>query len=315
MITNGSNVTSWSQRIPKTVNHYFSRNYVPLLNSDGTPGDNGYGVAYEWQIDLCNRVGADLWVNIPAHADWDYSRPLALLLKNNLDAGLKIYVGWSNEVWNWGFEQTRYANNQAATLDLPDIEVGAYAEPWWKYKVYASVPVFEQFESVFGANNPRLVKVLCGQLGYHWPGYNSNHMIAGDLACLTDSTINPNGITIDACGVAPYWNSLSSSALVGLADQMRWAHNSLLGAGIPLVSYEGGSDNYSDPAGCVVAQADSRQEQLYVDGLNMVEQYYAGVFNQYCFVGECWGLKKTTGQSASEAPKWRGALRWISDHY
>ena len=314
-ITNGSNVSSWSQRIPKTANHYYSRNYVPLLNADGTPADDGYGVAYEWQIDLCNRVGADIWVTIPAHADWDYSYQLALLLKNNLDAGLKIYLEWSNEVWNWGFEQTRYANNQATALGLPDIDVGAYADPWWKYKVYASVRVFEQFEKVFGTNSPRLVKVLCGQAGYHWDGYSYNHMIAGDLACLTNSTINPNGVVINAYGVAPYWGSPSRSNLTTVGDWLRWAHNSLNITGIPLVCYEAGSDNYNDPAGCVVAQADPGQEKLYIDGLNLLEQYCEGVVNQYCFVGECWGLKKVPGQPAAEAPKWRGALQWINSRY
>jgi hypothetical protein len=315
VVTNGSNVSQWSQRIPKTANHYKSRNGVPLLNSDGTPAGDGYGVAYEWQIDLCNRVGADIWITIPAHADWEYSHQLALLLKSNLDAGLRIYIEWSNEVWNWGFEQTRYANNRAAALGLSDIDVGAYAEPWWKYKVYASVRVFDQFEQVFGPNHPRLVKVLCGQLGYHWDGYSHNHMILGDLACLTDSTINPNSITINAYGVAPYWGSPSRSNLAEITRMMGWAHNSLNVTGIPLVCYEAGSDNYSDPAGCATVQADPGQEQLYLDGLGMLEQYCEGVVNQYCFVGECWGLKKAPGQPASAAPKWRGALQWINSHY
>jgi hypothetical protein len=315
VVTNGSNVSKWTHRIPKTGNHYYSRNFVPLLHGNGTSADDGFGVAYEWQIDLCNRIGADIWVNIPARADWDYSYQLASLLKKHLDPGLKIYIEWSNEVWNWDFEQTRYANGQAGLLGLGDLDVGAYAEPWWKYKVYASVRVFEQFERVFGKNSPRLVRVLCGQLGYHWPGFDYNHMTQGDLACLAHTTINPNGIAIDAYGLGAYWGSPSRSDLAELTDWMRYAHKGLLGTGIPLVCYEAGSDNYSDPASCVTVQTNPGQEQLYVDGLTMLAQYCGGVVCQYCFTGECWGLKQYPGQPAAQAPKWRGALQWIDSHY
>ncbi len=311
VITNGSAVTSWSQRIPKTANHYYGDNTVPLLNSDGSSAGNGYGVAYEWQIDLCNRIGADIWVTIPHAANADYQTQLANLLYNNLNSNLKIYVEYSNECWNWGFYQTTYCDEQSTAVGIRDLDVGEYCEPWWKYKVYASVRLFERFENVFGVDSPRLVKVIGGQVGYNWGGYDYNHQIIGELACLNNSTINPNGITCDAWGAAPYWGT----SVGNIADMMLWAHNSLVGTGIKLICYEGGSDNYSDPDGCTTVQEYPLQEQLYIDALNAIEPYCEGVFNQYCFVGDCWGLKRYTGQPASEAPKWRGAMQWINSHY
>jgi len=311
VITNGSAVTSWSQRIPKTANHYYGDNTVPLLNSDGSSAGNGYGVAYEWQIDLCNRIGADMWVTVPHAANADYQTQLATLIYNNLNPNLKVYVEYSNECWNWGFYQTTYCDEQSTAVGIRDLDVGEYCEPWWKYKIYASVRLFERFESVFGAGSPRLVKAVGCQVGYNWGGYDYNHQIIGELACLNNSTINPNGTTVDVWAAAPYWGT----SVGNIADMMYWAHNSLVGTGIKLMCYEGGSDNYSDPDGCTTVQEYPLQEQLYIDALNAIEPYCEGVFNQYCFVGDCWGLKRYTGQPASEAPKWSGALQWINARY
>jgi hypothetical protein len=49
-------------------------------------------LAYEWMIDLCNRTGTDMWVNVPTEADDDYCLQLATLIDAELDAGLKVYV-------------------------------------------------------------------------------------------------------------------------------------------------------------------------------------------------------------------------------
>jgi hypothetical protein len=311
VITNGSAVQNWSQRIPKTANHYYSGNTVPLLNSDGSPAGNGYGVAYEWQIDLCNRVGADMWVTVPHAATNDYQHQLATLILNNLNSNLKVYLEYSNECWNWGFYQTKYCDEQSTAVGIRDLDVGAYCEPWWKYKIYASVRLFQEFETIWGVNNPRLIKVIGCQVGYNWGGYDYNHQIIGELACLNNSTINPTGIMPNAWAAAPYWGTTVGD----IGDLMLWAHNSLVGTGIKLICYEGGSDNYSDPAGCTTRQVDPLQEQLYIDALNALEPYCEGVFNQYCFVGDCWGLKVSTGQAPSGAPKWRGATTWINARY
>lgn len=66
------------------------------------------GVAYEYMIQLCNEMERDMWVCIPHMATDDYVRQLADLLKKQLDPGRKIYVEYSNEIWNGAFHQTRY---------------------------------------------------------------------------------------------------------------------------------------------------------------------------------------------------------------
>jgi hypothetical protein len=323
---NPSCVVNWSQRIPKTANHYnsantipcFTDNYVSSTNTHNLVwnGSTSYGVAIEWQIDLCNRVGADIWINVPVTANAAYINQLAILLKNQLNSDLKVYVEFANELWNWGCANTVYARNQADSLGLSGLDVGAYCDPWRKFDVYASVRAFEQFESVFGANSPRIVKVIAGQVGYHWPGYNYNHMVKGDLACLKNATINPNHTTINAYAMAPYMGGQTivaqKTVIDTCAQMMTWARNSFDSTGIKLTCYEGGADNYPDNN--LTLTRDAQQEQLYADYLTALAPLVDGPFNQYCFYGGCWGLKKNAGDQASVSPKWRGWLNYWANY-
>lgn len=318
-VVNYSCVKDWNQRIPRTANHYnsantipcFKDNYVAATNTHNLVwnGETHYGVAVEWQIDLCNRTGADLWINVPATATADFEYQLAGLIDSLLDSTRHVYVEWANEVWNWGFTSTVYARDQAIVFALDKLNYNnAYVEPWRAYAVYASVRLFEQFERVFGKNSPRLVKVIAGQVGYHWPGFNYNHMVNGDLAALANTTINPNAVTIDAYGMAPYMGGQSinvlRAAIDSVAQAMMWAKNSLSGTSIKLICYEAGADNYPDQS--LALTRDPAQEQLHVDYLQALDDYCQGPINQYCMYGGCWGLKNSPGESESNTPKWRG---------
>jgi len=63
------------------------------------------GVAYEIMIQLCNILKLDMWVCIPHRATDDYIANLAILIKRNIDPSLKVYIEFSNEIWNWQFRQ------------------------------------------------------------------------------------------------------------------------------------------------------------------------------------------------------------------
>jgi len=117
------------------------------------------GACWEHVIEIANRTQTDPWINVPVSASNDYVTQLAALFKDNLDAGLKIYVESSNEVWNSapGFEQTLYNNQQAAALGLTDIQNHARR----------TIELAEIFESVFGTGslNNHIRVNLC----YHQP--------------------------------------------------------------------------------------------------------------------------------------------------
>jgi hypothetical protein len=102
-ITNGSKVTNWSQRTPK--------NYATQQG----------GLAWEYAIDLANQTGKDPWINIPHLADDDYVLQLARLLKANLNPDRKIYVEYSNEIWN---EAPAFTQRQAVSTAACNLVLG-----------------------------------------------------------------------------------------------------------------------------------------------------------------------------------------------
>src|SRR6185437_5446351 len=94
--TNDSTLTSWDQRAQVTDGGWGGTDGVPL----------------EVTIDLANAVGADPWVNVPAGADDNYITQMATLVHNMLGPDQKVYVEYSNEVWNGQFRQSAYATTK-----------------------------------------------------------------------------------------------------------------------------------------------------------------------------------------------------------
>lgn len=259
-------------------------------------------VAFEWQIDLCNRTDKDCWLNLhhtSNAADW---RQAAELAKANLKPSLRLYIEWSNEVWNEGFPQHRYAQQAARQLGLPGRD-GAAAS-----YVYQSVRVFEEFARVFADQRQRLVTVLAGQAGWTGP-------CEAQVAALADPRINPQGIRPDVYAIAPYLGGTSVEELRRALPEVRtWvaAHVKCAAQiGVPLISYEAGTDSSALKQGCVVLQHDPGMREVYVEYLDaLVGAGLRGPFMQYTHSGSCWGLKEKTGDSMERSPKYRGLLEW-----
>ncbi len=136
-------------------------------------------VAYEWQIDLCNRTDKDCWINVHHLSTADDWRKIAQLFKDKLKPSLRLYVEWSNEVWNGAFPQQGYAASEAGKLGLPGSNGPA------SYSVYASVRMFEEFGRVFAGEPQRLVRVLAGQSVWSGP-------CESQLEALSNKQINPS---------------------------------------------------------------------------------------------------------------------------
>lgn len=115
--TNYNVSTNWSDR---TKPSYYTQ-YGPKVA--GETGDEGHGQSWEYQIMLANASGKDLYITIPELATGtspsdttSYIYQLAKLLKDGgtdshgvtypgLNPNLKLYVEYSNEVWNTAFTQ------------------------------------------------------------------------------------------------------------------------------------------------------------------------------------------------------------------
>lgn len=142
--TNNSPLLTWSQR-PKPDDLRYSTEI---------------GVPTEVMIDLANACGADPWFCMPHQADDDFVRSFGKLVRDRLDPRLTVYLEYSNEVWNWGFDQAAYAAERGKKLGLGNPEN-------LHYYARRSVEVFDLFSAGLGSGR-KLVRVLAGQFASPW---------------------------------------------------------------------------------------------------------------------------------------------------
>ena len=96
MQTNNSELANWTDRAEA---------------SDATWGGPA-GVPLEIMITLANQTGTDPWFTIPHNANADFIRNFAQTVLDQLDPALTAHVEFSNEVWNWQFEQAQWAHRE-----------------------------------------------------------------------------------------------------------------------------------------------------------------------------------------------------------
>jgi len=115
------------------------------------------GVPYEIMIKLANIAHKNVWICVPHAADDNYIAQMAKLFRDSLNPSLQVYLEYSNEVWNWMFEQAHYNdNNKPSNLNYAE----AYAEKARK--------VFRIWRNTFGIQPNRVQRVLGLQGGYNW---------------------------------------------------------------------------------------------------------------------------------------------------
>ena len=117
------------------------------------------GVPLEVMIAAANEVGRDLWVNVPHLADDAYVRAMAEVLREGLEPARKLYVEFSNEVWNWQFTQTKWADEQARAR-WGQRDVGG------QYYGMRAAEVAQIFSGVFAEGGPELINVISTQTGW-----------------------------------------------------------------------------------------------------------------------------------------------------
>ncbi len=132
--------TTWDTRVQVTDA------YQGGLPQNQTNGNQAWGDAWEYMIMLSNQTNTDMWINIPASANDDYVTQLAtLILKGDqytsgLNPGLHVYVEYSDEVWNFGFQQATYNQIQAQDAGITDDE---------QY-IKRTIQIAQLFQAVFG---------------------------------------------------------------------------------------------------------------------------------------------------------------------
>uniref|UniRef100_UPI00405759EB fibronectin type III domain-containing protein n=1 Tax=Candidatus Electronema sp. TaxID=2698783 RepID=UPI00405759EB len=170
----GSTETTWGRRIR------WSR--ASIASGNGRAN-------WESVIVMANAANKDAWICIPHQVDDTYIRNLALMFRYGSDGnepytsaqsnpvvpplnpGLKLYVEYSNEIWNWGgpYTQTPWVRDRASTFGAPLNFDGDNDEVTllYRFKAMRTVQISIIFRSVFGGEMMSRVRpVLCWQQNY-----------------------------------------------------------------------------------------------------------------------------------------------------
>jgi hypothetical protein len=317
MHTNGSKVSTWADR-PK-------------------PGDQTWstkGVALEVMIDLANRQKADPWFCMPHLADDEYIRRFAQQVKTELNSGLKVYIEYSNEVWNSQFEQTRYSWKKGPALGLGDPE-----RPWeggGKYYAQRSVEIFKIWEDVFGETD-RLVRVLAWQSGNTWwmenivcthnDAYKHADVIA--IAPYMGMNVRPGGKDLDAAVVSKWTvdQALDYLEQTSLPKSIRAIQSTKAFADkydLTLMAYEGGQhmvgvaggeNNKAMEALFKTANRHPRMGKIYRKYFDAWDEAGGDLFCYFSSVGRwgkygSWGVMEYYDEDGTQAPKYQAVVNW-----
>lgn len=144
MATNNSDQAEWNNR-PQVEDATYALKGVPI----------------EIMLELANRLHAHPWFNMPHKATDEYMRNFAQLVKQQLDPQLKVYVEFSNEVWNWMFSQANYALEQGKAKWGQD-KGDAYMQ-WYGMRTAQMSDIWKQ---TFGDQRDRVISVISTQTSW-----------------------------------------------------------------------------------------------------------------------------------------------------
>jgi len=193
MATNNSTQGDWDAR-PQVQDYTWARQGVPV----------------EIMLALVGEVGSDAWFNMPHLADDAYVREFATLVHDTLPADQKVYVEFSNEVWNWQFRQAHWADEQALAR-------WSEKDTWIQYYGMRAAEVARLWSAEFGAEDTsRLVNVVSSQTG--WLGLEE--MVMNAPTWMSENSGNPRPAeAFDAYAVTGYFGGI-----LGTEDRVPMVH-------------------------------------------------------------------------------------------
>ena len=187
--TNNSDVVEWSDRIGVD-----SFTWAKL------------GQPVEIMVQLANELGTDAWFCMPAMASHDYIRQFATYVRDNLDPKLTASVEFSNETWNWGFDQARDIR------DMADAEWGVETNSTGDihYTAKKATEMALIWDEIFAETEdaPGLVKIIGTQTNVPW---RTDQLLNADtwLEEEPDTAVAPH-VVFDAVAVTTYFGEAVS---------------------------------------------------------------------------------------------------------
>jgi hypothetical protein len=312
----------WSPCCPSTQHFWSGRPKV-----DDARWSELSGVPVEIMAALANRTAADAWFNMPHQADDDYVKQFAETALRLLSPNSRVYVEYSNEVWNNQFAQATYAQSQGLALGLSTDPFQAQV----RYQALRSRQIFDIWESVFPKD--RLVRVLSS---FHVvPSVTQELLSFGDTRAHTD-----------VLAIAPYFGIAGEDAPVAVgmsldalmrhldsvalpqSNQYTQQHVDIARRyGLPVIAYEAGLDLQArgsvyqqDPTMNALFDAANRDPRIgpiymrYLQDWNTMTGGQLLVHFIDCEAFSVYGRYGTLeylDQPRSQAPKFDSLMRWI----
>ena len=320
----GGLLVNWSQR--------------PLPTDGGWGGGNG--VPLEVVVQLCNAVGADCWVNVPHTASDDYITQMATLAHANLGASQKVYIEYSNEVWNTAYPQHGYAAWQAQAM-WPTSSNGWSS--WYGMRVAQTCDIWK---SAWGADAGRVVCVMGAFVDIPdfatqalncplWTGAGNapcaNHGIGAVAIAPYFHIQTANALTASTqSGLSSMFSSMTGGALPTIANMETAYKTALAPYHLPFIAYEAGQTlegfpTYHDGSAMVnlyiAANRDPRMATVYTNFLNQWKAnggetvvIYADIYapNQYGEWGALESVLDSVNPLSNAPPKWQAIQNFIS---
>jgi hypothetical protein len=282
---------------------------------------------------LCNEIGADCWICLPgtAQAIGNYANGLAQLLYNGTGANLtgspltnfsglnashKAYIEYSNEYWNFGFEQAqlvammgtpRYPINKEwfgqQLAGIGDTFYSVYGGTAFANQVVVSMSqqASNPSDMVYAMNTPDWTsRAYTHHIGaIHTGGYfgldGPNTMSNADVATLQSFTAAQQvqayfDLAYSNVSNGHTFSSLSAGGYIpGIVGQMTSDVSSVSGqpwGTLPRAVYEGGTSNTYPGGGSqstwqtmvISASRDARSAYVYYDPTHELNATYTGYF-------------------------------------
>ena len=312
-----------------SVEQWSDRN---TLNQSTWAGKEGSrGAPLEVMVSLANRLQADAWFSMPHRASDDYIRQFAHYVATHLDPSLKVYIEYSNEVWNNIFIHRKYAIEQGLKRQLDSDPQTAGI----KFYAARSVEIFKLWESAFGGTQ-RLLRTLSG--------WSANERLTSQLL-----SYEQTHRYTDVFAIAPYFYALpevlrkakdvddvfeamldegSNYGLSASIEQIQTQAALVNEFGVELVAYEGGQHlvdwetrtvgQHPNPL-LYAANRDPRMGEIYRRYLRAWKASGAKVFVHfsapriYSWYGS-WGAKEHIAQPREQAPKYDALLDYLESN-
>ncbi|NNE52300.1 MAG: DUF4214 domain-containing protein [Sulfitobacter sp.] len=176
----------------------------------------------EVMIQLANETGIDPWFNIPHLANDDYIRTFATTVRDTLDPGLQAHFEFSNEVWNFQFQQAQDSIREGAE------RFGGAGDAWVQNYAANAVNMARILDGVFNGQEDRLVKVIGTHTG--WLGLEESILEAPLWVARNPGQGAPHSY-FDAYAITGYFDGslgrdAKAGAVKGWLNESLWAAQS-----------------------------------------------------------------------------------------